>query len=159
MGVFSKWSKRGNGDRQGGSCTCPEHIGALLDLEVPARVDGESQGPESVRELLAYVWVDEWQYGEEPLDPEEVEEITEELLPGFTHLLGLGDEVAGHYDDDAPLPLDESLKTRPGIRDVAWEDREVLHVKAPGMCAEGVMAALARAVLDPRVRLTPDAAR
>lgn len=152
MGLFDSLHRR-RASRPRGACTCAEHVGALLGLEIPARGGGDSQGPEPVRDVLAAVWVDEWQFGGEPPDPDELQDILEDLLPGFTHLLTVGDELVGHYDDSASLPLDEALKAQPGIRDVAWEDREVFHVKAPGMCAEGIMAATMRALLDPRVRL------
>ncbi len=65
---------------------------------------------------------------------------------------GLRDDARVSYDDDAPLPLDESLLSRPGIERVAWEDREVMHVGAPTLCRDGVLAAAARALLDDRVR-------
>jgi hypothetical protein len=35
---------------------------------------------------------------------------------------------------------------------VAWEDREDIHVGAPTLCSDGVLAAAARALLDDRVR-------
>jgi hypothetical protein len=34
-----------------------------------------------------------------------------------------------------------------------WEDREILHVGAPTLCADGLLAAAARALLNPKVRL------
>jgi hypothetical protein len=64
-----------------------------------------------------------------------------------------GDESRGSYDDEAELPLDESLKAQPGVERVLWEDREVIHASAPTLCADGMLAAAARALIDPRVRL------
>ena len=66
--------------------------------------------------------------------------------------VGYWDDARVSYDDDAPLPLDESLLSRPGIERVAWEDREIIHVGAPTLCRDGVLAAATRALLDDRVR-------
>jgi hypothetical protein len=41
---------------------------------------------------------------------------------------------------------------RPGIERVEWVDREILLIGAPRLCADGVLAAAARALEDPRVR-------
>jgi hypothetical protein len=70
--------------------------------------------------------------------------------------LWIGDEARASYDDDSPFQLDQSLDDRPGIELVAWEDREVIHVGAPALCEDGVLAAAARALIDPRVRLPED---
>ena len=49
-----------------------------------------------------------------------------------------------------------AVQHAPGIELVAWEDREVIHVGAPTLCEDGVLAAAARALMDPRVRLPED---
>jgi hypothetical protein len=68
--------------------------------------------------------------------------------------LWMGDETRCSYDDDAPLSLEQALEQQPGIGRVLWEDREVLHVQAPTLCHDGVLAAAGRALLNPEVRVT-----
>lgn len=70
----------------------------------------------------------------------------------FQWRLGLGDEVRGLYDEDAAVGLDQALLDRPGVDLADWMDREVLYVSAPTLCRDGVLAAAARALLDPRVK-------
>ena len=74
----------------------------------------------------------------------------------FHFALWLGDEVRASYDDDASLQVDESLLRQPGIEIVDWEDREVFHISSPTLCADGLLAAAARALLDPGVRRPHD---
>jgi hypothetical protein len=137
-----------------GSCACPEHVEELADLEVPlaerwAEDLGESM---TVGELV--------EMGALGVDPPElvwvVDHETRERRGPFHFALWLGDEVRATYDDDAVLQVDESLASRPGIEIVDWEDREVFQVSCPTLCADGLLAAAARALLDPRVRQLPD---
>lgn len=67
--------------------------------------------------------------------------------------LGVYDDARMHYDDGAELELDAALSAQPGVEEVAWMDREVFYVSAPTLCADGVLAAAALALLDDRVRL------
>lgn len=84
---------------------------------------------------------------------EETDADDRELLSkGFHYEVWVGDEARLLYDDDAPLALDRALAERPGIRSVSWSEREVLHVKAPGMSKDDVLAAVDEALRDPRVR-------
>lgn len=71
----------------------------------------------------------------------------------YTWTVWVGDEARSSYDDEAEVSLDAALRARPGVERVLWEDREILHVGAPTLCAYGMLAAAARALLDPRVRL------
>jgi hypothetical protein len=50
------------------------------------------------------------------------------------------------------LPLDQALVDRPGVDRVEWMDREDFVVGAPALCAGGMLATIARALADPRVR-------
>jgi hypothetical protein len=141
---------------QRGECACPEHIDDLVDLAVPLTQElREEFGEESftVGELvdMAALGVDpaETQYFFDPRSGRQDD--------GPYHwTIWFGDEARGCYDDDAPLQLDESVDARPGVELVAWEDREVMHVGAPTLCGDGVLAAAARALLDDRVRLAGD---
>jgi hypothetical protein len=134
---------------QRGSCACPEHVADLTALVVPwapawgrTDTDGITVGDLVVMEALA-VTPDEAPWHDLGAG---------ERLGPFQWELWLGDEVRATYDDDADLAIDDALRQRPGIDAVEWEDREVFHLAAPTLCAEGVLAAAARALLDPRVR-------
>lgn len=81
------------------------------------------------------------------------DDVDRELLQrGFQFTVELGDEARLFYDDRAPFGLDRALAARPGVLAVDWEEREVLHVRAPGMSAEDVQDAVLEALRDPRVR-------
>lgn len=71
----------------------------------------------------------------------------------FQWSLWVGDEARAHYDDEAATQLDTALMERPGVGQVVWEDRELFWVASDGLCESGMLAAAARALLDPRVRL------
>lgn len=107
----------------------------------------EGLDPQSVADLL------EW--GALGADP--THEIHQRLPDSdtlFTWTLWVGDEARSHYDDDAEADLDGVLALQPGIAEVEWMDREILHLAAPTLCREGVLAAGALALLDDRVRST-----
>lgn len=136
-----------------GACSCPEHVEDLLETMVPMTHEmrtevGEDQAM-SVAELIECNALgvdpaqDRWFF-----DPR-----SGRRDDGPYHwTVWFGDEARMSYDDDAPVQLDESLDDRPGVELVAWEDREVIHVGAPTLCRDGVLAAAARALLDDRVR-------
>lgn len=134
-------------------CTCVEHVEDLLAMRVPytEEMAAELEEPMTVGELIEcgaldarpHDPADRWLSGLEGDAPE----------GPFGWMVWLGDEARAHYDDDADLPLDRALLDQPGLERVAWEDREVFHVGADGLCRSGVLAAAARALADPRVRL------
>lgn len=127
MGLFDRWRRPADPGEaappERGACGCAEHIEELRELAVPLTLE--------IREEL-----------DEP--PMSVAELMD------CGALGVN---PSSYDDDAPLPLDESLRAQPGVERVLWEDREVIHVGAPRLCHDGILAAAARALIDPRVRL------
>ena len=135
-------------------CTCVEHVEDLLAMRVPytREMTAEpAEEPMTVGELIECGALDA-----RPHDPaDRWLSLPEGGAPDgpFGWLLWLGDEARAHYDDDADLPLDSALLDQPGLERVAWEDREVFHVGAEGLCRSGVLAAAARALADPRVRL------
>ena len=151
MGLFRR--KRPNDvgatPLQRGACACPEHVEDLAALVVPwapawGPVDSD---PITVGDLLEMEAL--------AVAPAEVawhDLASGERLGPFQWELWLGDEARATYDDDAGLAIDEALRERPGIDVVEWEDREVFHLAAPTLCGDGVLAAAARALLDPRVR-------
>jgi hypothetical protein len=139
-----------------GRCACPEHLEDLLDLPVPQVREMREEfdePPMTVAELVQCGAL-----GVEPCGtPWFFDPRSGRRDDGPYHwTLWVGDEARASYDDDAPVQLDESLDDRPGIELVAWEDREVIHVGAPALCEDGVLAAAARALIDPRVRLPED---
>ena len=135
-----------------GQCSCVEHIEDLNDLEVPlsARFADEAE-PMTVSDLLEAEAL-----GAEPTDPTErwIHPHDAPRQGPFHWNVWVGDEARLSYDDDAPLQLDEAIGQQPGVGAVEWVDREVFYVEAGGMCRDGMLAAVARALLDPRVRTT-----
>lgn len=130
-----------------GRCSCPEHVEELTGLVVPVTSDMAQVEPFRVGDLIEMhalgvspAGLVTWQ-----------DHDTGQQRGPFHFELWVGDEARCCYDD-AALPMDQSLLARPGIEAVEWEDREVFHLAAPTLCADGVLAAAARALLDPRVR-------
>lgn len=136
-----------------GSCSCPEHIEELADLRIPLNRDVRDEidaDAQTVADLLESgglgidLCIEQWLY-----DPD-----TGHDDDGpYQWSIWYGDEARSSYDDEAPLPLDEALLSRPGVERVAWEDREVVHLGTSTLCRDGVLAAAARALADPGVRL------
>ena len=159
MGLFSR--KRSTpapeSPAERGACRCPEHIEALTGLRVPMTLEMRDafpgEHPMTVGELMQVEAL-----GVDPCDTAYFNDLdTGRRDDGPYHrTVWIGDEARSSYDDEADLPLDESLRGQPGVERVLWEDREVLHVGAPTLCADGMLAAAARALLDPRVRLRDD---
>ena len=158
MGLFgrrrAKTAAEGTAPPTRGACSCPEHIETLLEVVVPMTLEMRAEvGADeamTVAELIECSALgvdpaqDRWFF-----DPR-----SGRRDDGPYHgTVWFGDEARMSYDDDAPVQLDESLDDRAGIERVAWEDREVIHVGAPTLCHDGVLAAAARALLDPRVRI------
>lgn len=131
-------------------CSCARHLDdELLRTTIPlaASVADEGLEPQTVTDLL------EWG----ALAADATHEMHQSLPDSdvlFTWTLWVGDEARSHYDDDAEVELDAVLALQPGIDEVEWMDREVLHLAAPTMCREGVIAAGALVLLDDRVRST-----
>lgn len=149
MGLFRKKQQDAVIPAQRGTCTCPEHVEDLHDLVVPpAPVWGLDLDDTTVGDLVEMSALG--------IDPAELAWVDDQESGGrrgpFHFRLWVGDEARAMYDDDAAVQLDAALLQRPGVEVVDWEDREVLHVGAPTLCADGVLAAAARALLDPRVK-------
>ncbi|HEX6249128.1 MAG TPA: hypothetical protein VFZ64_14750 [Nocardioidaceae bacterium] len=141
-------------------CACTEHVEDLLGLYLPytAEMAGElGDEPMTVGELIECGGLDVEAKEPDDLwlppvgDQGHLDPATQE--GPFEWTLWVGDEARAHYDDEADLQLDESLLQQPGLERVVWEDREVFHVGAGRMCRSGVLAAAARALADPRVRI------
>ncbi len=134
------------------ACQCPEHVEDLVDLRIPVSAEMREEDFEawSVAELVEVGALEA-----RPATRDEQWVSTGEGRVGpLNWSLWVGDEARSVYDDDAPLSVAEALATRPGIEIVEGEDREVFWLGAPSLCRSGVLAAAARALSDPRVRLS-----
>lgn len=143
MGLFGRRRDKDAGTSPQDGCRCVEHVDDLRELRIPVADSWREEVEEeslSVDELLEAGAV-----GADPVPPDQ------RIEPELAWQVWVGDEARLLYDDEG-YPLDEVLAAQPGIRTVVWEDREIFHVAADGMCAEGLMAATARALADPRVR-------
>jgi hypothetical protein len=159
MGLFSRKRPdrtiQASAPPERGACRCDEHVEELAGLVVPVAAtfaDELGPGEMTVGDLV--------EMGALGVDPPElvwvVDHESGDRRGPFHFALWLGDEVRASYDDDASLQVDESLLRQPGIEIVDWEDREVFHISSPTLCADGLLAAAARALLDPGVRRPRD---
>jgi hypothetical protein len=65
-----------------------------------------------------------------------------------------GDDCRAHYDDDAPLSLEEAVAAAAAagrVSEVLRDDRETVMVSSTGRCRRGMLAVAARALLDDHV--------
>jgi hypothetical protein len=143
----SMWS-----EPERGKCACVEHVEDLHDVEVPlsAQLADEDETPMTVGDLLECEAL-----GAEPTAPSErwIHPHDGPREGPFHWNVWVGDEARMSYDDDAPLSLDEAIRQQPGVGAVEWADREVFYVEAGGMCRSGMLAAVGRALVDPRLRI------
>jgi len=124
-------------------------LGLAVPLTAEAREAFPDEQPMTVGELIE---VDA--LGIQPCETPSFNDADTAALDGpYTWTVWIGDEARSSYEDEAEVSLDAALRARPGVERVLWEDREILHVGAPTLCADGMLAAAARALLDPRVRL------
>ncbi|MGK5444199.1 hypothetical protein ACSNN7_20605 [Micromonospora sp. URMC 105] len=133
-------------------CSCPEHHDDLAELVLPVTEPGDP--PTTLPDLVAANTL-----GVLPAEPRDRWlEVHDESDSGPSRLgpfhwgLWLGDEARSCYDDDSERSLDQALLDRPGVDRVEWMEREEFLVGAPTLCASGLLAAMARALADPRVR-------
>jgi len=124
-------------------------LGLSVPLTVAVRDVFPEEQPMTVGELIE---VDA--LGVQPCETQFFNDADAGALDGpYNWTVWVGDEARSSYDDEAEVSLEAALRARPGVERVLWEDREILHVGAPTMCADGMLAAAARALIDPRVRL------
>ena len=132
------------------ACSCSRHLDDELLASVvpyaPSLVDdiGHLPDPVTVRDLL-----NPGGLSVSPTDPDLRRTPEDEH---YVWTLWVYDDARAHYDDDAHLDLDAALAAQPGVDDADWPDREELLLAAPTLCADGVLAAGALALLDDRVR-------
>jgi len=132
-------------------CACREHLEDVLGLVIASEDRDEDV---TLEELIA-----SGSLGVRPINPNErfmaaFDERGNEVRLGPLHWqMWAADEVYGCYADDAVLPLDRSIAAQPGVEIVEWYDREEFLIGAATLCQSGVLAAVARALEDPRVRM------
>jgi hypothetical protein len=134
-----------------GLCQCEEHVEALADHRVPSLEATEV----SVGELLAHDALDA-----RPVLPDDrfvtLPHSGQRLGP-FHYLVRIAETRGRLFDDAAPAALDDTLSVQPGVERVHRDGPDAFRVGAPRLCPSGVMAAMVRALDNPRVRLTHDA--
>jgi hypothetical protein len=154
MGLFERWRTPAEAPWAPpalGLCQCEEHVESLADHRVPSLESTEV----SVGELLAHEALDA-----RPVLPDDrfvtLPHSGQRLGP-FHYLVRITETRGRLFDDAAPAALDDTLSTQAGVERVHRDGLELFRVGAPRMCASGVMAAMVRALDNPRLRLTHDA--
>lgn len=148
MGIFDRWRTPAEAPWVPpalGACSCDEHVENLRDhpaggsaVTVGALLDSGSLAAEPALAGTTYV--------ELPA--------TGQRIGPFHWALTLSGEGAGLYHPAAPAALDDCLSVQDGVDRVLWQEPPRFLVGAPSLCASGVMAALVRALDNPRVRLS-----
>ena len=134
-----------------GACTCEEHVEALVTVKLPRVTDSGDGAVGALLEsgsIAAEVVGPEPSYSTLPL--------TGQRLGPFHWSVRMEGEARDLFAPDAAAALDDCLAVQPGIERVLWTDHEQpLLVGAATMCPHGVLAALVRALENPRVRVRP----
>ncbi len=116
-----RWLKRASGRRMW-EIAIPEPLDSAPDISVGAEADA----PLTVDELLATV---------KP----------SELAPAFTHQLWLDESAESEWGSERFEGYGSRLAAQDGVEDVLWEDRELIHVRAPELDDAAVLSAARRA--------------
>lgn len=146
MGLFDRWRPPAEAPWQPpalGTCACEEHVESLRDHSA-------GEGPATVGELLDSGVLTAELTGPEPGYVELP--VTGQRLGPFHWRLRIEGARPDLYDVGAPAALDDCLSLQAGVDRVVWPEHKDLLVGAPTLCASGVMAALVRALDNPRVR-------
>lgn len=138
-------------------CACTRHLDdELMSTVVPfSTALAEDVGIEPEAVTIA----DLLHPGGLSVQPARDDEQVPDAPADLTWSLGVYDDARAHYDDTddgAEVDLDTALAGQPGVDRVEWCDREVFLLAAPTLCADGVLAAAALALLDDRVRAAAD---
>ena len=147
MGLFDRFRKPAEGPwvpPVPGACACEEHVENLRD-----HLPGE-------REVTVGALLDSGALAAEVVGPEPAYvdlPATGQRLGPFHWALTLTGEGSTLFDDTAPAALDDCLSLQAGVDRVLWPEPERFLIGAPTLCASGVMAALVRALDNPRVRI------
>lgn len=131
-----------------GACGCEEHVENLGAVTLPRTSDS---GDVTVAAL-----VESGALRAEPAGPEPtytVVPLTGQRVGPFHWQVTLEGEAHDLYIREAAAALDDCVSVQPGVDRVVWPEPGVLLVGAPTLCPSGVLAAVVRALENPRVRL------
>ena len=132
-----------------GACSCADHVDTLLDVHIPL---ADGSGEVTVAELvtagaLAVLPTPNDLYVEAPS--------TGQRRGPFHWRVVHKDALQNLWLENAPIGLDDLVFLQPGVESVLWlADRTVLAVDGPRLCIRGVQGAVARALMNPRLRAT-----
>ena len=130
-----------------GACSCDEHVEALRTVHLARTSDS---GDVTVGAL-----VESGALRAEPVGPEPTYTlfpITGQRVGPFHWQVTLEDEAHDLFIPDAAAALDDVVSVQPGVERVVWPEPGRLLVGAPTLCPSGVLAAVVRALENPRVR-------
>lgn len=131
-----------------GTCACEEHVENLRAVRLSRMSDG---GDVTVGALLESDSIRAVVVG--PAPTYSPLPLTGQLLGPFHWAVRVEGEARDLFASDAAAALDDCLAVQTGVERVLWPDHEEpLLVGTAAMCPSGVLAALVRAVENPRVR-------
>lgn len=131
-----------------GACACEEHVEALHTGHLARTSDS---GDVTVGAL-----VESGALRVEPAGPEPTYTqvpLTGQRVGPFHWRVTLEDEAHDLFLREAAAALDDCVSVQAGVERVIWPTPDLLLVGAPGLCPSGVLAAVVRALENPRVRL------
>lgn len=131
-----------------GACACEEHVEALATLTLSRTSDS---GDVTVGALVESGALRAEPVGAEPTYT--VVPLTGQRVGPFHWQVTLEDEAHDLFLREAAAALDDCVAVQPGVERVVWPEPGQLLVGAPTLCPSGVLAAVARALENPRVRL------
>lgn len=137
-----------------GACVCTDHVDTLLDARIPV---ADGAGPDDVPATVLVA--DLFTSGALTVVPSPNElyveaPATRERRGPFHWRVFTEAALEQFSRADAPVQLDDVVFLQPGVESVLWVgDRTVLAVGAPRLCIRGVQGAVARALMNPRLRL------
>lgn len=131
-----------------GACSCEEHVESLSAVTLSRTSDS---GDVTVGAL-----VESGELRVEPAGPEptySVVPLTGQRVGPFHWRVTLEDEAHDLFLREAAAALDDCVAVQAGVERVLWPEPGQLLVGAPRLCPSGVLAAVVRALENPRVRL------
>lgn len=156
MGFFDRFRKPVEAPWQPpvlGSCGCEEHVEQLREHRIGDGAGGGDTGDDTG--ITVGALLDAGALTAEPVgaEPGHVElPATGQRLGPFHWRVRLEGQGRDLYVVGAPAAVDDCLSLQAGVDRVLWPDHKDLLVGAPTLCASGVLAALVRALDNPRVR-------
>lgn len=131
-----------------GACACEEHVEGLGAV-VLARTSDSG-------DVTAGALVESGALRAEPASPEPTYTdvpLTGQRVGPFHWRVTLEDEAHDLFLREGAAALDDCVSVQAGVDRVIWPQPGLLLVGAPALCPSGVLAAVVRALENPRVRL------